>query len=551
MKNSLAVLIVEDSESDTQLMVRLLKKAGYEIFYRRVETAAQMSAALAEQTWDIVVSDYNLPQFNGRAALELLQESQMNTPFILVSGAIGEESAAAIMKAGAHDYLMKENLLRLSPAIKRELAQAEIRQERKQAEQKLRESEERYRTLVEQAVEGIFIVNAEGRYLAVNSALCKIMGYACNEILQLKMCDITWNSHPKTLHKMELQSGKTLYGEHKLIRKDGSLIDVEISARQLPGGNVQGIMRDISERKQAEEKIRKLSSAVTHSPAAIIITAIDGRIEYVNPKFTAITGYSMEEALGKTPRILKSGQTPPEVYTDLWQTILAGREWRGELLNRKKNGELYWDLSSISAITDADGNITHFVAVNEDITQRKENESKIARLNIGLEQLAITDYLTNLHNRRYFMQRGAEEFKRAKRNRQALTLLMLDIDEFKKVNDTYGHEAGDMALQQVAATLKFSLREVDILGRMGGEEFAVLFPNTALPEGMSLAERVRENIAHTPFEVQNNPPITITVSIGVSSITEEMTNIDDMLRSADAALYHAKHDGRNRVMKCQ
>jgi diguanylate cyclase (GGDEF)-like protein len=188
--------------------------------------------------------------------------------------------------------------------------------------------------------------------------------------------------------------------------------------------------------------------------------------------------------------------------------------------------------------------------VDEDITARKENEEKIQRLNAGLELLAMTDYLTSLYNRRYFMQRGVEECKRVSRNNQPLALLMLDIDEFKNVNDTHGHEAGDMALQQVAGVLKSSLRETDVLGRMGGEEFAALLSNTSLDEAVLLAERVRQTIANTPFDTLGEAlSISITICIGVAAFSDEMSGIDDLLRNADSALYYAKYNGRNRVIK--
>lgn len=159
MPKPLAVLIVEDSESDAQLIVRLLKKAGYEVVSEQVETAAQMRAALEKQAWDIVISDYALPQFDGRAALTLLHEMGLDIPFIVVSGMIGEEIAVTMMKAGAHDYLMKGSLARLAPAIKREFAQGEIRRERKQAEQALRESEEKHSRVLKGVDEIIYQVN--------------------------------------------------------------------------------------------------------------------------------------------------------------------------------------------------------------------------------------------------------------------------------------------------------------------------------------------------------------------------------------------------------
>lgn len=549
MEIPLAVLIVEDSENDALLIIRLLKKAGYEVVFERVETAEQMHSALKKQAWDIVISDYNLPQFGGFDALELLKEEQPHIPFIVVSGTIGEESAVAMMKAGAHDYVIKDNLARLAPTVKRELEQAVIRQERQQAERSLRESEEKYRMLVEQASDAIFLANPNGQYLDVNPAGCKLLGYTREEILNLRMQDIAKNSPDDPLRFKELQEGKVLITEREITRKDGTTIIAEISARQLPDGKLQGIARDITERKRAEEKLRQLSLAVEHSPASIVITDINGRIEYVNSKFTEVTGFTLNEVLGKTPRdTFGSNELQSEVRTEHLNAIRDGKEWHGEMLNHRKNGETYWEAVSISPITDPNGVITHFVAVNEDITSRKETEEKIMRLNVGLELLAMTDHLTSLYNRRYFMQRGTEEFKRAWRTNQPLALLMLDVDHFKMVNDVHGHEAGDMTLQQIAATLKTTLRETDILGRMGGEEFAILLPNTQSKEAGLLAERIRQAVGNAPFEIPNKF-LTITISIGAVVITGEMSGIDDMLRNADAAMYSAKRRGGNRVVQ--
>jgi diguanylate cyclase (GGDEF)-like protein/PAS domain S-box-containing protein len=431
--------VVEDSESDTQLFLRELRNAGYEVAFEQVETAEEMKFALDEKAWDIVISDYNLPQFNGRAALELLKKTKLDIPFIVASGAIGEETAVAMMKAGAHDYLVKSNLARLGLAVTRELEQAKERRDRKQAEQALRET---------------------------------------------------------------------------------------------------------------EDQLRQLSRAVEQNPASIIITDKDGRIEYVNSKFTAISGYTLDEVRGKVSRVLKPGKTPPEIHADLWRTIMSGREWRGDIINRKKDGTPYWENALISAITDANGVITHFVSVHEDITARKEAEEKIRLLNAELEQLAITDHLTNLYNRRHFMQRGVEEFRRAQRSKRPLSLLMLDIDQFKNINDTHGHEAGDFALKQVAETLRSNLREIDIIGRMGGDEFTVLLPDTALNDAFNLAERVRLDIEQTALQILGEVvPIFVTVSIGVAASTGKLTHIDKLLKDADRALYQAKRAGRNRVVK--
>jgi len=516
VKIPLAVLIVEDSESDAQLILRLLRKADYDVLSERVETADEMRSALRRQLWDIIISDYSLPQFDGRAALELVQAECSDLPFIVVSGTIGEENAVALMKAGAHD---------------------------------LRASEEKYRMLIEQASDAIFLVSPDGDLLDVNTAGCILSGYTREEILSARLQDAMTNLLGIPLRFDELEVGKVLLSEREVIRKDGVKIWVEISATRLTDGNFQGIARDITQRKQAEQKLRQLSSAVEHGPASIVISDVKGRIEYVNTKFTEVNGFTLDEVLGKTAAdTFGSNELQEEAGAEHWQAIRKGQEWRGEMKHRRKSGETYYASVSISPITDSSGAVTHFVAVSEDITARKAIEEKIRRLNDGLRQLAITDYLTNLYNRRYFMQRGAEEFKRAMRNKQPLSLLMLDVDHFKNVNDTYGHEAGDMALQQVAAVLKFSLRETDILGRIGGEEFAVLLPDTKLDAAAMLAERICRSVESSLLTMPGQAlTISLTVSVGVAELSGVMSGIDDMLRHADSALYHAKHDGRNRV----
>ncbi|MFQ5956862.1 MAG: PAS domain-containing protein, partial [Candidatus Brocadiales bacterium] len=184
-----------------------------------------------------------------------------------------------------------------------------------------------------------------------------------------------------------------------------------------------------SERKHTEESLRKLSQAVEQSPSMVVITDIKGNIEYVNPKFTQLTGYTFKEAIGKTPRILKSGKTPPEVYKQLWKTITSGGEWRGEFCNKKKNGELYWEDASISPIRSKEGVITHFVAVKEDITERKLEEAQFKRM-------AYHDALTELPNRILFSDRLTLEIAHAHRNKEMLAVMYIDLDKFKDINDT-------------------------------------------------------------------------------------------------------------------
>ncbi len=245
------------------------------------------------------------------------------------------------------------------------------------------ESEERFRSIFEQAAVGIAHIDSNGQFLKVNKRFSEITGYTEQEILRFTYKDIT---HPDDLN-MQLQARKRVLDgkvtsyriEKRYIRKDGIIVWVNLTVALVrkPGGEpnyLVSVIEDITERRKAEEQIRKLSHAIEQSSSTVLITDTEGNIEYANPKFTQLTGYSLEEAMGKTLRILKSGKTSPEVYKELWKTILSGNEWLGELCNRKKNGELFWEYVSISPVKNSEGVITDFIAVKDDITEQKQKE---------------------------------------------------------------------------------------------------------------------------------------------------------------------------------
>jgi diguanylate cyclase (GGDEF)-like protein/PAS domain S-box-containing protein len=291
------------------------------------------------------------------------------------------------------------------------------------------------------------------------------------------------------------------------------------------------------DRKRIESRLRILVKAVEQSPVSIIVTDKEGIIEYVNPKFTKTTGYSMEEVLGLTPRILKGGFLTDEFYRDLWRTILAGEEWHGVFHNRTKTGEMVWELASISPIRDDEGAVTHFVSVKEDFTE-------IKRLQDRMDHLAHHDQLTGLPNRTLFYDRLKQAQTQAKRRGQGLALLYLDLDGFKAVNDSHGHEQGDRLLQSVAQRLTACVRESDTVARMGGDEFTVLLPD--LP-GREAAERIANLIIEfiaRPF-IHEGVTSTVGVSIGISFYPQDGEDPDDLLLRADAAMYRVKHDGKN------
>lgn len=324
----------------------------------------------------------------------------------------------------------------------------------------------------------------------------------------------------------------------------GREIAVEWSTRPLrdAAGQVTGVLaigQDVTRREELAASQRLLSAAIEQSSSSIMVTDTEGRITFVNGAFSRTTGYSAAEALGRNPRFLKSGETPPEVHRDLWATLVAGRAWRGELRNRKKSGEAYWEEASVSPVVDRQGRTSHYLAVKDDITLRKEAEAEVARL-------ASTDPLTGVANRRRFLEQLDLELDRGRRFGDPATLLMLDVDHFKRVNDTHGHAAGDAVLRHLTELSRRSLRRIDLLGRLGGEEFAVLLPGTAREGAALLAERLRRQVAETPAH-DGKGTIRVTVSIGLTEFGPDDAAPDTVLARADAALYRAKQAGRNRV----
>ena len=246
--------------------------------------------------------------------------------------------------------------------------------------------EARARELVERAPIGIYRTTRDGRFLYANPAYARMLGYeTVAEILALDVGLIYADSEDRNRVLDAFQRLGELHDyEVRLRRRDGSTLWASFDMRPAPGDTpdapaMEGFIRDVSESRRVEDELRKLSRAVEYSPASVVITDLKGTIEYVNPAFTRITGYSRDEAIGENPRILKSGESPPEAYSALWDAILHGREWHGEFHNRRKDGSLYWEFASISPVVDAEGRTTHFIAVKEDITARKEAEGALAK----------------------------------------------------------------------------------------------------------------------------------------------------------------------------
>jgi len=264
------------------------------------------------------------------------------------------------------------------------------------------------------------------------------------------------------------------------------------------------------------------------------------KIVYVNPAFEKLMGYTADEVIGQNPKILQGPGTDDKTRYKIRKAMREGTSIRTQILNYDKAGNELWLDINMVPLFDENGTLTYYAAIERDLTEHKKLQSH-------LESMATIDSLTGLANRQAFMQRAKNEFNRARRYARPLTVVMIDIDHFKAINDRYGHAAGDEVLRQAADICQSSLRGSDLMGRVGGEEFVLLLPDTPHTNAYHVAERMRVHLYETPIELENGTTLNITASFGVASMNEDDSDFNAVLERADEAMYHAKHDGRNQV----
>ncbi|NOQ15701.1 MAG: EAL domain-containing protein [Methyloprofundus sp.] len=415
-----------------------------------------------------------------------------------------------------------------------------------QSEQKITESQQLLEAILNHATACIYLKDLEGKYLFINRQFELLFDISNEELLG----QTDYVVHPNDIAKKLREHDRQV-----LVQKNN--IDFEEVVEQRDGlhtymstkfplfdqeGKVYGICgmsTDISKRKEIELNLKKLSLAVEHSPNLVVITNTEGIIEYVNHKITEMTGYFPAEVIGKKPDIFNASKTPESVYKELWETIKAGNEWRGVLQNKKKNGEYYWAQESIAPVKNDALEITHFVAIQEDVTAARKLSDK-------LSYQAEHDALTGLMNRQAFEQRLDRVLETAYANNSEHALCFLDLDQFKIVNDSCSHAAGDELLRQLSKHLEESIRHRDTLARLGGDEFAILMEHCSLDQARRTANKVLATVAQFQF-VWDNQSFRIGVSIGLVPISEQSGSVGEVLKQADVACYAAKDAGRNRV----
>ena len=442
-----------------------------------------------------------------------------------------------------------DELSHLAASLRRMMGSlADYQQERESATELLRQSEERYRFLVEGArvVAWEFSLR-DGRFTYVSSRAGDLLGIEAAAWLEPDF--LATHLHPDDAARVaEARQTATDDGsgcslDYRLRHIDGYYIWVHhLSAARGPSadreqGVVRGILLDIGERKQLEQRLALAGLVFDRTSEAIMITDATNRIIAVNPAFEAITGYAMDEVVGKDPKLLNAGMQGAGHFQSMWQALQRDAFWSGEVWNRRKSGEPFAQRLSITVMRDDAGRVQRYLAMFSDVTKEKRQAEAI-------EHQAAHDALTGLPNRRLLADRMGQAIARAQRNGRRVGIVMLDLDGFKHINDTLGHRVGDLLLVESARRLVHCIRESDTVARVGGDEFMVVLPEIQAQGDLQvLAGKILTHIRE-PYAIEGKE-LFVSASIGLTMFPDDGANPEDLLAHADTAMYRAKSDGKN------
>ncbi|MBI3901987.1 MAG: EAL domain-containing protein [Nitrosomonadales bacterium] len=410
-------------------------------------------------------------------------------------------------------------------------------------------SETRLSNIINTALDAVVQMDSDGRISGWNNRAETIFGWQREQAIGRLLHETIIPPQHRQAHIMGMKHflesghGPVLNSRFEItaLHKDGHEFPIELSITQFKVANQNlftSFIRDITERKLAEEELQLAAMVYESSSEAMAVTDASNRIIAVNPSFEKLTGYDEHEVLGKDPRILSSGRQDRTFYQAMWHDIKTLGYWQGELWDKRKNGDIYPKSLTINTIKGSDGEIHRYVALFSDITKKKESEELIWKQ-------ANFDMLTALPNRRMFRDRLDQEIKKAHRSGLPLALMLLDLDRFKEINDTLGHDMGDVLLKEAAFRLSACVRESDTVARLGGDEFTIILSELDDPASVDrIARDIMQKLAE-PFCLGDETGY-VSTSIGITLYPDDATEIDSLLKNADQAMYAAKNQGRNR-----
>ncbi|MFA6061789.1 MAG: EAL domain-containing protein [Gallionella sp.] len=549
-----SVLLVEDDPSDASLARQALRASSGPLFnVVWVTTLAQTLQALQQQAFDVMLLDLSLPDSTGLQTVQAIRRVAPSMPLVVLTGHDDTSFALQTLEAGAQDYLIKgcfdtDALVRaIRYSIERTLLSANLQQ-----------SHDLLLKLSDQVPGLIFQFrldpNGQMSFPFASRGLFDLYGVTPEQVREDASAVFAYQ-YPDDAEGIAgsiRESARTLtpwHHEYRIVLPGQGISWRRGDARpeKQNDGSIlwHGFITDITERKLIEDRLELASRVFDTTSEAIVVTDLDGNIIAVNPAFSQITGYSEAEALGKNPRLYKSGVHAPAFYRDFWAELIGSGMWSGEIWNRRKNGEVYAQWQSVSTIKDAQGKITRYVAVFSDMSQIKRSQDKV-------EQLSWRDPLTGLANRALFLRQVEQALAGARRDGCFAAVLLLDLDRFKEINEARGLATGDALLRAVAERLGQTLHADDLLARMDSDEFGVLLPRLHIPrekagrEALAVAEKLRAALRDA-IELEGEL-IHVDASIGIALLPDTPhEEAGEVLRQADMAMAKAKSDGRSRT----
>ncbi len=450
--------------------------------------------------------------------------------------------------------LKSDQLLALKALASHVVTQFELRQSHRKINHYLRELQQTQQvlsTLINASPDFICFKDGEGRWQTANKSGLQLYQLDGADYRGKTDLELAEHTHPiyEDAFRESVVSDKQAWRAHALSRLEEVIPLPEGGTRifdtyKIPlfndDGSRHGLVvlgRDITARKEMEDRLRLAGSIFEHSSEAMLITDADNNIINVNPAFTQITGYSVDEVVGQNPRILSSNRQDKVFYRDMWRALNKIGYWQGEVWNRRKNGEVFIEWLTINLVFDEAGKVSRHVAFFSDITEKKKADELIWNH-------ANFDHLTQLPNRRLFRDRLDQEMKKSDRAKLGMALLFIDLDRFKQVNDTLGHDAGDALLVEAAHRISDCVRESDTVARLGGDEFTVILSRIT---DASHVDRVASDIIRmlsTPFILQGLS-VSSSASVGITLYPDDSKDAETLIRNADQAMYAAKNKGRN------
>lgn len=549
MAASLDIILIERSDDDAQQIIDTVRQGGLLAEFHRITSIEALPGILRRGIADLVVTAFFLEEASALEVIDQVRASQLDLPIIVVSDSVGEDMAVTVMHAGAHDFITKQNLCRLVPAIERELEELAVHRQHQVAVNALHESEHRFRQLTENIGEVFWLLDpAENRLIYLSPAYDEVWERPGDK-LRADPDSLLETIHPEdycrvqTLLEKEGWSGFT--DEYRILLPDGETR--WINTRSFPVNDEQGrlcrvagLSIDVTRSKQLEEEREMMSRALEQSADAVIITDNKGVIVYVNAAFEDITGYEKEEVLGRYPSLLKSGLQDDSFYRQLWQSISSGIPFTDIFINRRKDGELYYEAKTITPVYSTCGGVTHYVSTGKDITQRLKSRER-------LHKLLHYDVVTGLANKILLQDRLSQTILQANRRGFGLGVVCVGLELADFLGDVQSKIHVERLLRSVARRLMDFLDNSTTVARVDNDEFMILVKNI---EDHNCIEQVAKElvVAFSEPIMAEGYELFLSPSIGISLYPQDGNESEMLIKHAELAMKHARDTGHDNYL---